>query len=122
MVYMYGMYACAQDCGANLSADAGALASPNWPHNYAHHQHCVWNITVTRHKVCMCHCASVSMQVAVTIVCVCVCVCAACAETCDDVIVVLLLMLYLITTCCTGDTTAFHALVSVGSHRHGRCL
>jgi len=74
MVYMYGMYACAQDCGANLSADAGALASPNWPHNYAHHQHCVWNITVTRHKVCMCHCASVSMQVAVTIVCVCVCV------------------------------------------------
>jgi len=65
------MYVCAQECGANLSEDAGALASPNWPHNYAHHQHCVWNITVTRHKVCMCGCVSVSMHVTVTVpVCV----------------------------------------------------
>jgi len=39
------------ECGGNLTADAGSVASPNWPYNYEHHQHCVWNITVTRHKV-----------------------------------------------------------------------
>ena len=42
---------CETECGGNLTADAGSLASPNWPYNYAHHQNCVWNISVSRHKV-----------------------------------------------------------------------
>ncbi len=29
----------------------GGFASPNWPRNYAHHEHCVWNITVHQYKV-----------------------------------------------------------------------
>lgn len=39
------------DCGGNLTGTAGDFASPNWPRNYAHHETCIWNITVPKHRV-----------------------------------------------------------------------
>ncbi|XP_013379197.1 uncharacterized protein LOC106150688 isoform X2 [Lingula anatina] len=39
------------ECGGELKETKGTIASPNWPRNYAPHQHCEWRVTVPEHKV-----------------------------------------------------------------------
>jgi cubilin len=39
------------DCGGNLTSEHGNLASPGWPRNYVHHEHCMWNIRVQQFKI-----------------------------------------------------------------------